>query len=175
MMSGCESGIRVISVVPQSHPRPPDGPVDYTVIHGTPACTPSNAKYLYNFVQRRPNVEDVAPALYKCYTNVLCLLGHDPDKSRGDISAEGLSCLDRVRIRTTLPVHRPDPTEGWLNAGPKRTRLANNLLNVTRQRGHPCCPMPTVQFLGFLSGTYPQAKVFVQVPPPQEVVYSAGR
>ena len=27
------------------------------------------------FVQRRPNVFDVSPSLYKCYTNVLCLLG----------------------------------------------------------------------------------------------------
>ena len=27
------------------------------------------------FVQRRTNVEDVGPTLYKCYTNVLCLLG----------------------------------------------------------------------------------------------------
>ena len=27
------------------------------------------------FVQRRPSVFDVAPILYKCYTNVLCLLG----------------------------------------------------------------------------------------------------
>ena len=27
------------------------------------------------FVQRRPNVFDVGPALHKCYTNVLCLLG----------------------------------------------------------------------------------------------------
>ena len=26
------------------------------------------------FVQRRPNVFDVCPALYKCYVNVLCLL-----------------------------------------------------------------------------------------------------
>ena len=26
-------------------------------------------------MQRRPNVFDVGPALYKCYTNVLCLLG----------------------------------------------------------------------------------------------------
>ena len=26
-------------------------------------------------VQRGTNVEDVGPALYKCYTNVLCLLG----------------------------------------------------------------------------------------------------
>ena len=28
-------------------------------------CTP--------FVQRRPNVTDVGPTLYKCYINVLCL------------------------------------------------------------------------------------------------------
>ena len=27
------------------------------------------------FVQRRPNVSDVGPTLYKCYANVLCLLG----------------------------------------------------------------------------------------------------
>ena len=27
------------------------------------------------FVQRRPNVFNVGPAFYKCYTNVLCLLG----------------------------------------------------------------------------------------------------
>ena len=27
------------------------------------------------FIQQRPNVFDVGPTLYKCYTNVLCLLG----------------------------------------------------------------------------------------------------
>ena len=27
------------------------------------------------FIQRRPDVFDVEPTLYKCYTNVLCLLG----------------------------------------------------------------------------------------------------
>ena len=26
-------------------------------------------------MQRRPNVFDVGPTMYKCYTNVLCLLG----------------------------------------------------------------------------------------------------
>ena len=30
------------------------------------------------FIQRRPNVFDVGPTLYKCYTNVLCLLGCPP-------------------------------------------------------------------------------------------------
>ena len=29
------------------------------------------------FVQRRPSVLDAGPTLYKCYTNVLCLLGTD--------------------------------------------------------------------------------------------------
>ena len=33
------------------------------------------------FVQRRPNVQDVGPTLYKCYTNVLRLL----DRQRPDI------------------------------------------------------------------------------------------
>ena len=28
------------------------------------------------FVQRRPNVFDVGPTLYKWYTNILCLLGY---------------------------------------------------------------------------------------------------
>ena len=30
------------------------------------------------FIQRRPNVSDIGPKLYKCYTNVLCLLGISP-------------------------------------------------------------------------------------------------
>ena len=34
-----------------------------------------NTTHLYDFVQCWPNVEDVGPTLYKCYTNVLCLLG----------------------------------------------------------------------------------------------------
>ena len=40
------------------------------------ADNPANTKYLKTFVQRRPNVFDVGPTLYKCYTNVLCLLGN---------------------------------------------------------------------------------------------------
>ena len=42
------------------------------------SCIPVNTKHLYNicitFVQCRPNVGDVGPTLYKCYTNGLCLL-----------------------------------------------------------------------------------------------------
>ena len=37
-------------------------------------CIPANI--CITFVQCRPNVFDVGPALYKCYTNVLCLLGY---------------------------------------------------------------------------------------------------
>ena len=33
------------------------------------------------FVQRQPNVFDVGPTLYKCYKNVLCLLGVAPIKT----------------------------------------------------------------------------------------------
>ena len=42
------------------------------LLHG---CCPANTKHCITFVQRRPNVLDVGPPLYKCYTNVLCLLG----------------------------------------------------------------------------------------------------
>ena len=35
---------------------------------------PAKQKHCITFVQRWPNVFDVGPALYKCYTNVLCLL-----------------------------------------------------------------------------------------------------
>ena len=41
----------------------------------SPSEVPANTKRLYNIIQRRPNVFDVGPTLYKCYTNVLCLLG----------------------------------------------------------------------------------------------------
>ena len=34
-----------------------------------------NSCICITFLQRRPNVFDVGPTLYKCYTNVLCLLG----------------------------------------------------------------------------------------------------
>ena len=36
---------------------------------------PVNTKHLYDFMQYWTNVEDVGPTLYKCYTNVWCLLG----------------------------------------------------------------------------------------------------
>ena len=32
------------------------------------------------FIQCWPNIEDIVPTLYRCYTNVLCLLGRPIDK-----------------------------------------------------------------------------------------------
>ena len=36
---------------------------------------PENTNICIAFIQRRPNVSDVGPTLYNCYTNVVCLLG----------------------------------------------------------------------------------------------------
>ena len=59
-------------------PRPPPPP---PVCHNqrTPPSlphTPQQTQNIYiTFVQRRPNGFAVGPTLYKCYTNVSCLLG----------------------------------------------------------------------------------------------------
>ena len=37
-------------------------------------CLTVNTKHLYDFMQCWTSVEDVGPTLYKCHTNVLCLL-----------------------------------------------------------------------------------------------------
>ena len=39
------------------------------------AYTQQTQNICITFIQRRPNVFAVGPTLYKCYTNVLCLLG----------------------------------------------------------------------------------------------------
>ena len=46
------------------------------------------------FVQRRPNVFDAGPTLYKCYKNVLCLLG---------VAGDGHCCRSRVALTLSLP------------------------------------------------------------------------
>ena len=43
--------------------------------HTSNSATPQTQNICITFIQRRPNVEDVGPALYKCFTNVSCLLG----------------------------------------------------------------------------------------------------
>ena len=40
-----------------------------------PCVTPKQTQHIFiTLIQRRPNIFDVGPILYKCYTNVLCLL-----------------------------------------------------------------------------------------------------
>ena len=45
------------------------------------------------FIQRRPNVVDVGPTLYKCYTNVLCLLGSNVS----DFEFENVQVIESCR------------------------------------------------------------------------------
>ena len=68
------------------------------------------------FVQRRPNVFDVGPTLYKCYTNVLCLLGcqtikHDRDNVFAEVNELYLRLVrndDKIACYLSLcPVHSP--------------------------------------------------------------------
>ena len=48
----------------------------YLTITRTPLSTTQQTQNIcITFVQRRPTVFDASPTLYKCYTNVLCLLG----------------------------------------------------------------------------------------------------
>ena len=46
-----------------------------TAVQIQKAVTQQTKNIFITFVQRRPNVSDAGPALYKYYTNVLCLLG----------------------------------------------------------------------------------------------------
>ena len=57
---------------------------------------PANTKQLYDFMQCWTNVEDVGPALYKCYTNVLCLLGRRTFSQTLYIYSMLVQCWDSV-------------------------------------------------------------------------------
>ena len=75
------------------------------------------------YVQRRPNVFDVGPTLYKCYTNVLCLLG-----------SHGVT-----RGRMLIPKLRCNQPEMF------NRRWCNFLQRLTL--GHPCANIrPLVYF-----------------------------
>ena len=58
--------------------------------HGAASQTLAPTKQTLNicitFIQRRPNVFDAGPTLYKCHANVLCLLGM-PSQSLASLSA----------------------------------------------------------------------------------------
>ena len=49
----------------------------YSFIRYICSSTQQKQNFCITYVQRRPNVSDVGPALYKFYTNVLCLLGNE--------------------------------------------------------------------------------------------------
>ena len=57
---------------------------------------PVNTTHLYDFIQCWTNVEDVGPTLYKCYTNVLCLLGRRTFSQTLYISAMLAQCWASV-------------------------------------------------------------------------------
>ena len=64
-----------------------------------PPCVyrhPVNTTHLYDFVQCWTNVEDVGPTLYKCYTNVLCLLGRRTFSQKLYICAMLVQCWASV-------------------------------------------------------------------------------
>ena len=57
------------------------------------------------FVQRRPHVFDVGPALYKCYTNVLCLLG-EPPAPHTVMLISAISPAEGIRIAVRHGINR---------------------------------------------------------------------
>ena len=55
-----------------------------------------NTTHLYDFIQCWTNAEHVGPTLYKCYTNVLCLLGRRTFSQTLYISAMLVPCWASV-------------------------------------------------------------------------------
>ena len=73
------------------------------------------------FVQRRPNVFDVGPTLYKCYTNVLCLLGNGSYihlQSRLELTA-------RPAQRKALHMAHGSTTRNMLKYDPSKIAMCN--------------------------------------------------
>ena len=96
---------------------------------------PANTKHCIIFVQRRPNVFDVGPTLYKCYTNVSCLLGRVHARMRW--RCMGLICKNGVMFQLNLywgtieclPV-REDKQTACVDAEPCQTVTSDT--NVSR-------------------------------------------
>ena len=57
---------------------------------------PVNTTHLYDFIQCWTSIEDVGPTLYKCYANVLCLLGRRTFSQTSYISAMLVQCWASV-------------------------------------------------------------------------------
>ena len=67
------------------------------------------------FVQRRPNVFDVGPTLYKCYTDALCLLGGHVSNSHEDdpfveLDRMSLEQLSNQEARVRVLISSPGPS-----------------------------------------------------------------
>ena len=67
---------------------------------------PVNTKHLYDFIQCWANVEDVWPTLYKCYRNMLCLLGRRTFSQTLYISLMLVQCWPSIAdVGLTLKQH----------------------------------------------------------------------
>ena len=84
-----------------------------------PSKQPSKHKSIcITFVQRRPNVFDVGPTLYRCYINVLYLLGGDDLSRKAAIIGVSLTC-DRWTARMCVTV-KDKNVDVLTNRGVKR-------------------------------------------------------
>ena len=86
------------------------------------------------FVQRRPNVFDVGPTLFKCYTNVLCLLGtiHRPNVVSQRMTTKRKIYWSKPARVFSGTKARSIPRLGWcwrsgVNSGPTLKQHCNNM------------------------------------------------
>ena len=107
--------IRIISRMRISVVNPLD---IYYKVHGIPE------NICITFIQCRPNVFDVGPTLYKCYTNVLCLLGclspRQYHRAIGTLWMIPHICeIIPCRCRdASIPSTHETLTQCWFNVGP---------------------------------------------------------
>ena len=89
------------------------------------------------FVQRRPNVEDVGPALYKGYTNVLCLPGRKFATAYPGLISEQFCAGCHVNIRVgAFVAHRAVSHEdGHVASVGSVSKLREHLLRGERHGG----------------------------------------
>ena len=80
--------------------------IDSTTCVAFVVCSPytqQTQSICITFVQRRPNVFDVGPTLYKCHTNVLFLLGTYIDKQGGGPRVVVSTAAFHARARGSVP------------------------------------------------------------------------
>ena len=92
-------------------------------------------------MQRRLNVFDVGPTLYRCYANVLCLLGILCKKSWEYLVSQGGQRLVEASLRPVLRCIQLS-TECWFNVGRLSAMLAqhqNSIEDTVSLLGHSVC------------------------------------